>query len=339
MPKRNAILDESQHGRKVVLRRRPGRLVGQGDTELVTVATPEPAHGEALVRTHLIAMDAVTRVIINDDIGIVPPIEIGAPLRSFGAGIVTSSRAPEFPVGAKITGFFEWADWQLVTPDPRTQVLPEQASLAAGLNVHGHTAMAAYFGLLDVGRPQPGNTVVVSGAGGAVGSVAGQLARIRGARVIGIAGGEAKRRWLVDELKFDSAVDYTSPSWTQQLKEEAPGGIDLFFDNVGGEILEAVLPLVASEGRVVSCGASAQYTSAQPISPPTHEADVPIRRFNAMDYVSRFDEAAARMLKWQHESGLVFPQTNIDGLGHAPDALNMLFDGRGRGRVVVNALT
>lgn len=321
--------------RKIILRRRPGRLLCDRDTHIETVALPQLADGEALVRTELIAMDPVTRVIINEDIGLVPPIPLGAALRSFGAGVVVRSRNRLLPVGARVTGFFEWSDWQITTDEPRTQVLADDTSLTAGLNVYGHTAMAAYFGMLTVGDATAGEIVLVSGASGAVGSVAGQLARIHGARVIGLTGGESKRRWLVDELRFDTAIDYTVPGWAERLAADHPGGIDLFFDNVGGEMLRTALPLIAMPGRIVSCGASAQYTSTTPLAAPENPTQVPILRFNAMDYLPRFGEAAEQMLGWQRDGLLQFPQMTVDGLEHAPDALNMLFDGRSRGRVLV----
>lgn len=324
--------------RKVVLRSRPAGLIDDGDIELVTESVPRLAERQTLVRTHLIAMDPVTRLMLNEDIGLLPPIEIGAAVRSFGAGVVARSADPTLPVGAKVTGFFEWADWQIVGPDPGAQLLPDQATLDAGLNVYGHTAMAAYFGMIDVGNVQAGETVVVSGAAGAVGSVAGQLARVHGARVIGIAGGEAKRRWLLDGLHFHDAVDYRTSGWVQQLAATVPGSIDIFFDNVGGEILQKVLPLMAPDGRVISCGASSQYTTAHSLPPAPNDSEVPILVFNAMDYIPQFGQAAERMLQLQQDARLTFDQTMVAGLTQAPDALNMLFDGRSRGRVIVDIL-
>lgn len=330
--------EQSIRNRRVILRQRPGRLIAAGDTEIAAAPIPDLAEGEALVRTALIAMDPVTRVIINEDIGLVRPIALGEPLRSFGVGVVVDSRDAALPVGAKVTGFFEWAEWQVATEGPRTQVLPDGASLEAGLNVYGHTAMAAYFGMLDVGKPKAGETVVVSGAAGAVGSVASQIAHIQGARVIGIAGGETKRRWLVDELGLDAAVDYKTAGWAEQVAALAPDSVDLLFDNVGGVILQAILPLVSAGGRVVSCGASAQYASAAPLAAPINPAGASILRYNAMDYGPRFGEAVEQMLAWEREGRLKFPHMAVEGLEQAPDALNMLFDGRSLGRVMVRII-
>lgn len=331
------MTDLPTHNRKVLLRRRPGAVIKPADTEVVDAAVPGPAASEALVRMELIAMDPVTRVIINEDIGLVPPIALGEPLRSFGGGVVVQSRSDAFPVGAKVTGFLEWAEWQVVTEGPRVHVLPEGVDVEAGLNIYGHTAMAAYFGLLDVGKLKSDDLVIVSGAGGAVGSVAGQIARIVGARTVGIVRGETKRRWVAEVLGYDDGVDYSAADFADRLRSIVGANARdiLFFDNVGGELLEAVLPLIGTRGRVVSCGASAQYTSTKPLAAPSNPANVPLLRYNAMDYADRFGAAAAQMLEWQRAGSLSFPQKIVEGLEQAPDALNMLFDGRSRGRTLV----
>lgn len=329
------MTEQPATNRKIVLRRRPGQLVAAEDTAIVSAQIPPLADGQALIRTELLAMDPVTRVIINEDIGLVPPIALGEPLRSFGGGIVVSSRAPDLPIGARVTDFFEWAEWQIISKGPRTNILPAAASLESGLNIYGHTAMAAYFGMLEIGKPLAGETVVISGAAGAVGSVAGQIARIAGARVIGITGGKQKCRWLMESLGFDGAVDYKDSTWPDELKQLTPTGIDLFFDNVGGAILDSVLVEINPKGRVVACGASSQYASTKPLAAPSNPNNIAILRFNAMDFTPRFAEATERMFAWEHAGVLKFPYSVIEGLERAPDALNMLFDGRSRGRVLV----
>jgi NADPH-dependent curcumin reductase CurA len=201
--------------------------------------------------------------------------------------------------------------------------------------------MAAYFGLLDIGRPQAGQTVLVSGAAGAVGSVAGQVAVIKGCRVIGIAGGPGKCRWIVDELGFDAAIDHRNERVGERLKALCPTGVDLFFDNVGGTLLNTVLPHLAAQGRVVICGASSQYTgTASPdilrAAPERVAGEVPMTSFNAMDYAARFPEAAREMRSWETEGRLKLHQMMLVGLEQAPRGLNMLFTGESRGRVLVS---
>jgi len=327
--------------RRVILRRRPVGILAPEDTEVVTEAVPEIADGQALVQTVLLAMDPVTRIILAHDIGVVPPVKLGEPLRGFGSGIVVASRSGEFPHGAKVAGFFEWCDFQLVMKGSSVQVLPEGISLDAALNVYGHTAMAAYFGLLDVGRPEAGQTVLVSGAAGAVGSVAGQIAAIKGCRVIGIAGGPSKCRWIVEELGFHATIDHRNERVDERLKTLCPTGVDLFFDNVGGTLLNTVLQHLAARGRVVICGASSQYTGTAPpdILKGAGErvaGQAPMTSFNAMDYAARFPEAAREMRSWEAEGRLKLHQMMLSGLEQAPKGLNMLFTGASMGRVLVS---
>jgi NADPH-dependent curcumin reductase len=325
--------------RRVVLRRQPAGTLASEDTELVTEAVPEVGDGQALVRTALLAMDPVTRLILAHDIGLVPPVKLGEPLRGFGSGIVVASRNVDFPLGARVAGFFEWSDFQVVVKGARMQVLPEDIPLDAALNVCGHTAMAAYFGLLDVGRPEAGQTVLVSGAAGAVGSVAGQIAAIKGCRVIGIAGGPGKCRWIVDDLGFHGAIDHRNERVGDRLKTLCPTGVDLFFDNVGGALLNTVLPHLAAQGRIVTCGASSQYTGNTPPDILARErvaGEVPMTSFNAMDYAARFPEAAREMRAWEAEGRLKLHQMMLSGLEQAPRGLNMLFTGESMGRVLVS---
>lgn len=327
--------------RRVVLRRHPEGILAPGDTEIVTAAVPEIGDGQALVKTVLLAMDPVTRIILAHDIGLVPPVKLGEPLRGFGAGVVVASRNGGVPQGAKVAGFFEWSDFQVVGKGTRVQVLAEGIPLDAALNVYGHTAMAAYFGLLEIGRPLVGQTVLVSGAAGAVGSVAGQIASIKGCRVIGIAGGPDKCRWIVDELGFHAAIDYRNERVDERLKALSPTGVDLFFDNVGGALLNTVLPHLAAQGRVIICGASSQYTGTAPpdILRAAREraaGEVPMTSFNAMDYAARFPAAAREMRSWEAQGRLKLHQMMLSGLEQAPRGLNMLFTGESRGRVLVS---
>jgi hypothetical protein len=322
--------------RRILLRRRPARLLADGDTELVTGRVPQVAAGEALLQARLLAMDPVTRTIIDHDIGIVPSIRPGEAMRGFVSGIVVQSRNTAMPAGAKVAGFLEWADFQIVTSGGRTQVLAPDISLDAALNLYGHTAMAAYFGMLDIGKVMARETVVVSGAAGAVGSVAGQIARLQGASVVGIAGGPEKCRWLTQTLGFNAAIDYKHEDPDERLALLCEDGVDLFFDNVGGKLLQAVSKHMSKDGRVVRCGASAEYLAGMLARDQGSVAEVAVRRFNAMDYAPHFAGAAEEMLRWSDSGRLVFQQTILEGLEQAPRALNMLFDGSSMGRVLVS---
>lgn len=324
--------------RRVVLREKPTGVLGPDQVELVSGAAPTLADGQALMQTELLAMDAVTRVVAAVDLGIVPGTKIGEPLRSFGAGAVVESRSPQFPVGTRVVGFIDWADYQLLGGQTHLTALPPEVSFEAALNLYGHTAMAAYFGMTEIGRPRPGETVLVSGAAGAVGSVAGQIGKILGCRVGGIAGGREKARWLVEELGFDFAIDHKAGEVGPRLREACPDGVDVFFDNVGGALQDQVVACLAPGARVVACGYSAYLTTADPLAgmkPRTDLVDATIRPFNTMDYIERFPAAADDMLRWSSGGQLKFPQMMIEGLAQAPDALKMLFDGRSRGRVLV----
>ena len=218
---------------------------------------------------------------------------------------------------------------------------PSGVDLAVSLNVLGITGMTAYFGLLDVGRLKEGDTVVVSGAAGATGSSVGQIARIKGAgRIVGIAGGPAKCTQLVEELGFDAAIDYREGNVSRQLRELCPKGIDLFFDNVGGTILDAALANLAMRGRVVLCGAIAGYNDKSAAPGPANLTSLIIRRgsmegFIILDYLGRWPEAQAEMAEWLAEGRLAHAEHIVDGLEHAPDALNLLFTGGNTGKVLV----
>jgi NADPH-dependent curcumin reductase CurA len=221
------------------------------------------------------------------------------------------------------------------------QSLPAGVSPTAALGVFGITGMTAYFGLLDVGRVKEGDTVVVSGAAGATGSTVGQIARIKGAgKVIGIAGGPEKCAWIVEELGFDAAIDYKSQDVAARLREEAPRGVDLYFDNVGGEILDACLSQLALRGRVVLCGAIANYNAEGRPTGPANYLSLLIRRgrmegFIILDYLDRFPEGQAEMAGWLSSGQIKSAEHVVDGLEHAPDALNLLFTGGNTGKVIV----
>jgi NADPH-dependent curcumin reductase CurA len=326
--------------RKIILRRRPSGLLAPDDLKWVTETVPAANDGEAIVKTAMLAMDPVSRLMLGADIGIMPPIPLGAAIRGFGAGHVVASRCPELPVGSRVTGFFEWADYQRLRPGTHTHLLPDPVGYIQALNLHGHTAHAAYFGMIEVGAVAAGETVMVTGAAGAVGSIAAQIARIQGARVVGLAGTAEKCAWLRSDLRLDAAINYRDDDVDAALRTVAPQGINLVFDNVGGPLLNTLIGHLVPGARVVLCGATSQYLNENPFAlaydPRLLEArNATAKRFNAMDYARHFASAFAQMAQWEKEGRLHVAREVVTGLEQAPAALNRLFEGTSRGRLLV----
>ena len=262
----------AERNRRVVLAERPTGRVDENTTRLEEADAPEPGEGEALLRNRYLSIDPTIRTWMDDREGYLPPIGIGEVVRSGGVAEVVRSNSERFAPGDLVFGMTGWQDYALADDGANyAQVLPEGVDPAAALSVFGTTGMTAYFGLLEVGRMEEGDTVVISGAAGATGSTVGQIARIKGAsRVVGIAGSEEKCAWGVEELGFDAAINYKTEDVAARLREECPDGIDLFFDNVGGEILDACLGRLALRGRVVLCGAIAAYNEDGPPRGPSN---------------------------------------------------------------------
>ena len=274
----------------------------------------------------------------------VPPVAIGEVMRAGGAGRVVASRHAGYAVGDHVTGTFGAQEY--VISDGRGLVRADTAlaPLPTWLGLLGMTGLTAYFGLFEVGRPAEGETVVVSGAAGATGSVVGQLAKIRGARVIGIAGGHEKCRWLTEELGFDAAIDYRDQDVAAALREHARDGIDVYFDNVGGEILDAALSRLRMHARVVLCGAISQYNATAPVGPRNYMSllvnRATMQGFLVFDYVERYREAAAEMAGWLAEGRLIAREQVVQGgVDQFPAALNMLFSGANTGKLVLQVLS
>ena len=309
-------------------------------TEMVPV--PEPADGEAVVRVQWLSIDPTIRTWMDDAPGYLPPIEVGAVIRSGGIGTVEVSKNADFPVGATVFGMLGWQDHALVGgAHGSAQVVPDGVDPTAALSVFGTTGMTAYFGLLDIGEPKVGDTVVVSGAAGATGSVVGQIAKLKGAaNVVGIAGTDEKCAWLVDELGFDAAINYKTEHVAQRLRELCPDGINIYFDNVGGSILDACLGRLAMKGRVVCCGAISAYNDREHSPGLKNYFNLIVKRarmegFLILDYLDRFPEAQADMLGWVLEGKVKHAVHVVGGLEEAPNALNLLFTGGNTGKVMV----
>jgi NADPH-dependent curcumin reductase len=328
--------------RRYLLASRPVGLVDEATVRLDASATvPEPGDGQALIRVRYLSIDPTIRTWMDDAPGYLPPIALGEVVRSGGIGEVVASRSPRYRRGDLVFGMTGWQEYVLADEAGAAMtVLPQEVDPALALSVFGVTGMTAYFGLLDIGRPRPGDTVVVSGAAGATGSVVGQLARIAGAgTVVGIAGSAEKCAWLTDELGFDHAVDYRHERVGQRLRQTCTDGIDVFFDNVGGEILDAGLANLAMRARVVLCGAISQYNEDRPAGPRNYLSLIARRArmegFLVLDYVDRFAEAQAAMAGWVMEGAIKHREHVVDGLERSVEALNLLFSGGNTGKVVV----
>ncbi len=327
--------------RRIVLASRPTGMADETTVALETGPVPEPQAGQAVVRVEWISIDPTIRTWMDDAPGYLPAIEIGAPIRSGGIGTVVASAADRFPVGATVFGMLGWQDYAVVDDDNNAQVVPEGIDPTAALSVFGVTGMTAYFGLLDVGQPKEGDTVVVSGAAGATGSVVGQIAKIKGAaNVVGLAGSAEKCAWLVDELGFDAAINYRTEDVAARLRALCPDGIDVYFDNVGGEILDTCLAQLALKGRVVLCGAISTYADdGKPVGPGNYRNLIVKRArmegFLVLDYLDRFGEGQADMFTWVLEGKVKHAVHVVEGLERALEALNLLFTGGNTGKVIV----
>jgi NADPH-dependent curcumin reductase CurA len=332
----------SDRNRRLVLAERPSGMVEEGTVRLEEGEVPEPGAGEALASVRFLSIDPTIRTWMDDAPGYLPPIAIDEVVRGAGIAEVVSSNCERYSPGDLLFGMTGWQDYVIADEGERAmQTLPAGVPPTVALGLFGVTGMTAYFGLLDVGRMKAGDVVVVSGAAGATGSTVGQIAKIKGAgKVIGIAGGPEKCRWIVEELGFDAAIDYKNEDVAARLSEAAPEGIDLYFDNVGGEILDACLGQLAMRGRVVLCGAISTYNDRGAMTGPANYRSLIIRRgrmegFIILDYLDRFPEAQAEMAGWLASGQIKATEHIVDGLHRAPEALNLLFTGGNTGKVIV----
>jgi NADPH-dependent curcumin reductase CurA len=320
------------------LARRPKGLVQEADFAWVEEPVPPLGEGQILVRNLYLSMDPTQRGWMSRDTYI-PAIAIGDVVRSFGVGQVVESRHGAFRAGDLVEGGVGWQDYLLTDgggPLPLSK-LPPDTDIPLAMGVLGLNGVTAYFGLIEVGRPRSGETVVVSGAAGATGSVAGQIAKVRGCRVVGIAGGPDKCAWLTSLAGFDAAIDYKRERVDRRLRELCPGGIDVFFDNVGGEILDAALARLAPQGRVVLCGAISAYNEKVPPPGPRNYLSLISRRgrmegFIVLDYRERRGEAVAELSRWVRDGKLKHQEDVQEGLENAPRTLLRVFEGKNRGK-------
>ena len=327
--------------RQWVLRQRPKGMIQDGDLELVESPVPDLAENEVLVRTVYLSLDPTNRTWMNDAEGYLPPVGLGEVMRGLTLGVVEESRSDRFKVGDVVTPLSGgWADYAVVPaeglrPVHRAPGLP----LTANLSVLGMTGLTAYFGVTDVLKPQAGETLVISAAAGAVGSIAGQVAKQKGARVIGIAGGPEKCAWLTDELGFDAAIDYKGEDVGAALDRLAPDGVEMNFENVGGDIMIAVFNRLKTHGRMAVCGLISSYNATRMPPAPnfgriiTHRLN--IQGFLVLDYAARAREMVAEMGPWLADGRVKWKVHVDEGLEGAVGSLNRLFTGDHDGKLLV----
>jgi NADPH-dependent curcumin reductase CurA len=327
--------------RQLRLKSLPEGLVKRGDFDLQQQPVPELKDGEFLVRVLYLSMDPTNRVWMSDIPQYMPPVAIGEVMRALGLGRVVASKSPHYAEGDLVQGLMNWQDYAVIEDRRRKDYvkLPPQLSvpLPTLLGACGMSGVTAYYGLTDIAPVQPGETLVVSAAAGSVGSIAGQIGKLRGARVVGIAGGADKCRYVVDELGFDAAVDYKDENWKKALADATPDGVHVNFENVGGPVMRGVLSRMVNGGRVALCGLIANYSSG---SRPSDDYSViivkrlSVRGFLVFDYADT-NKAVHDLAGWVQTGRIKAEETIEDGLENAPVVLNKLFDGSHRGKLLL----
>jgi len=315
-------------------------MVGKDNFTYQETAIPEPADNEVLVRNLYLSFDPTQRGWMEDRVSYLPPVGLGEVMRAGSVGQVVESRHPDFKKGDLVQTTGGWQDFVLIEPEKSLMGLnkiPAGISLTMPLSVLGITGLTAYWGLLDLGQPKTGQTVLVSGAAGATGSVAGQIARIKGCRVIGIAGGAEKCRWLKEVAGFHEVIDYKNENVNQRIGELCPNKIDIYFDNVGGKILEAALNHLNMHARIVMCGGISGYNATEPVPGPSNLMNLITNRarmegFIIIDYLDRSHIAIPELLGWVASGELIHQEDIQEGFENIPDTLNRLFTGRNIGK-------
>jgi NADPH-dependent curcumin reductase CurA len=333
--------------RQYRLAARPVGLAKASDWKLTTEAAADPADGQVLVKVLQLSLDPAMRGWMNEGRSYIPPVGIGEVMRAIGIGKVVASKNPKFAVDDLVAGGFGIQEYCLVA-DPKqanlNKIDPRLGTPAQWLNALGMPGMTAYFGLLEVGQPKEGDTVVVSGAAGAVGQTVGQVARIKGCRVVGIAGGKAKCDFVVNELKFDACIDYKGGNVQEAvragLKQHCPKGVDVYFDNVGGEILDIVLTRLNKHARIVICGAISQYNNTTPVKGPSNYMMLLVARARmqgmvVFDYADRYGVAIKDIAQWMKEGKFISKEDVVPGIENFPATMNKLFSGENFGKLVL----
>jgi NADPH-dependent curcumin reductase CurA len=320
---------------------RPVGFIKESDFEWREEPVPTPGEGEILVRNIFLSLDPANRGWVSEVKSYIPPVAIGEVMRGITIGVVEQSHHADFHAGDIVLGILGWQDYAVTNSAGLTR-LPKDPSLplTAHLGLFGIIGPTAYFGLLDVGKPKAGETLVVSAAAGAVGSLVGQIGKIKGCRVVGIVGTDEKCNWIKETLGFDAAINYKTEPVRKHLQRHCSEGIDVYFDNVGGEILDAVLGLINVRARIVICGMISNYNNTKPVPGPYNFRSILTQRarvegFVILDYMDRFQEAIEDLGKWLAEGKIQYRVDVVDGLENAPRAINKLFDGTNKGKLIV----
>ena len=321
--------------RQWLLAKRPVGMVQEGDFELVSNPIPSPGDGELLIRNRMLAFEPAMRGWMDDKPNYIPPVAIGSVMRGMAVGEVMESNRSDISIGDFVTGMTGWQEYAI--GDAGTRKIPAELDPALSLSVLGLTGLTAYFGLREIGKPKEGETVVISGAAGATGSVVGQIAKIMGCRVIGIAGGSEKCAWLTDKAGFDAAIDYKNEEVEGRLGALCPDGIDVFFDNVGGEILDAGLARIARGARIVICGSISNYNSLERPPGPRNYYNLVRQRarmegFVILDFLGRSAEATTKLGEWVSEGRIVWEKDVQSSFENAPRTLLRLYRGANFGK-------
>jgi NADPH-dependent curcumin reductase CurA len=319
---------------------RPKGMVKREDFDYVEDPLPPLVDGQVLVKILYVSLDPAMRGWMNEGRSYVPPVQLGEVMRAATAGQIVESKSEKLAVGDSVSGWLGVQEYAVCDENAVFKVNTETVPLPTYIGALGMPGMTAYFGLLEVGAAKEGETVVVSGAAGAVGSVVGQIAKLKGCRVVGIAGGPQKCGWIVEELGFDAAIDYKGEDVNVALREHCPEGVDVYFDNVGGDILDAVLARLARGARVALCGAISQYNNLEAVKGPSNYMSLLVNRarmegFVVVDYMGRAGEAMQEMAGWIADGRLIAREDVVEGFESFPDALLKLFAGENVGKLVL----
>ncbi len=327
--------------RQVLLKSRPAGIPQADNFEIVETPIPEPGAGEVRIRNVFLSVEPAMRGWVNAAKNYSEPVPVGGVMRSFTAGRIDASSDPSLPIGTPVTGLFGWQDYAVVKPAAIDRIITEtDLPLSAALGVMGINGVTAHHGLLRIGEPKAGETVVVSTAAGSVGSAVGQIAKIKGCRTIGITGGEAKRRLCVEQFGFDVAIDYKAPDFAERLAEACAGQVDVYYDNTSGAISDAVLAQLRVGARVVICGTAAVSNWAPWPSGPRVERHLLVNRarmqgFVIFDHVEHFESARQDLAQWVRSGQLRYLEDIQDGIEHAPDAIASLYRGDNLGKRLI----
>tara|TARA_A100001388_G_scaffold263501_1_gene233960 strand:+ start:2444 stop:3472 length:1029 start_codon:yes stop_codon:yes gene_type:complete len=336
-------MNSNRTNRSWRLRQRPEGIIDENDLELVTDEIPEIQEGQVLAKTIYFSLDPTNRIWMSDIDQYMEPVEIGDIMRAGGSlAIVEESKVPHVKVGDIVQGGMH-GGWQeyFIIPGEEAATIPliESIPLTALISVLGFTGPTAYFGFLDIGQPKKGETVVVSAAAGAVGSIVCQIAKIKGCRVVGIAGSDEKCNWLKNDLKVDEVINYKKDDILESLKEKCPEGIDIYFENVGGETLDAALTLMNNYGRIPVCGLISMYNDWETPGPKMFRnilmKRLTVKGFLVSDYLDRYAESLESLSEWMAEGKIQYKVDIVEGIENAPSAVNKLFTGENKGKLVI----